>query len=230
MLQNVTQLCSFSHSASLEILHCPGLQLGYLRFSLWRQWKPRISLLANNTLWKYVEQRWFLLKVNVTGQQQITGIQFYSCKGWRFLPTQLIYEDQWRFGATHVEKSLTMALMLYCILAHWSNEDKVVKLLQEVVFPSLYVKNTRENLDYLRNKKQMWSLIRLSGWQQLCQCACAIYVSRIFQPLDLVINNIAKQFLKNLKFEEWYAVQVESQISYGRAKMYRRRKLTQRCP
>ena len=40
-------------------------------------------------------------------------------------------------------------------------------------------------------------------------------MTHLFQPLDLVINNMAKQFLKN-KFEEWYAEQVASQIQQGK--------------
>ena len=42
VLSNVGQLCSFSYSASLEIIYCSRLRQGLLSFCPWRQCKPRI--------------------------------------------------------------------------------------------------------------------------------------------------------------------------------------------
>lgn len=75
-------------------------------------------------------------------KRQITGT-FTISKAGDFLPMQLIYEGKTEqchpcgvefpdgFNVTHAPN-------------HWSNEDKVVELLEKVILP--YVKNTRENL------------------------------------------------------------------------------------
>ena len=75
-------------------------------------------------------------------KRQITGT-FTISKAGDFLPMQLIYEGKTEqchprgvefpdgFNVTHTPN-------------HWSNEDKVVELLEKVILP--YVKNTRENL------------------------------------------------------------------------------------
>ena len=41
-----------------------------------------------------------------------------------------------------------------------------------------------------------------------------VFLTHVFQPLDLAINGVAKSFLKN-KFSEWYSQEITQALEKG---------------
>ena len=94
---------------------------------------------------------------------------------------------------------------------NWSNEDKVIKHLQSIIF--LFVKSKRAELDFEEKQKCMliFDVFKAQCTQRVFDLidenhCVTVFVpanlTHVFQPLDLAINGVAKSFLKS-KFIEW---------------------------
>ena len=107
---------------------------------------------------------------------------------------------------------------------HWSNEEKVIELLEEIIFP--YLKSVRESMNLPADQKSMLIFDVFHGQKiekvkELIESNdCVIFhvpsnTTNYFQMLDLNVNRYAKEFLKE-KFELWYADQVQKQVKVGK--------------
>ena len=153
--------------------------------------------------------------------KQITGTFSCTMSG-LFLPMQLIYQGKTNrchpvgidfpegFNITHSKN-------------HWSNEDKVIELLEEIIFA--YAESKRDELGLEQDQKCLLIFDVFKG-----QCTDRVLdlmnknncvtvfvppnLTHVFQPLDLAINNVAKSFLKN-KFSEWYSQEITQALEKG---------------
>ena len=150
-------------------------------------------------------------------KKQITGTFAVSMTG-DFLPMQLIYEGKTpRCLPRDVE--FPMEFDVTFTPNHWSNEEKCIQLLNKVIFP--YLKKKKHDLDLPEDQKSLLIYDVFTGQttENVKECIerndCVIvYVpnnmTHYFQPLDITVNAVAKNFLKN-KFELWYANEVKKQ-------------------
>ena len=139
----------------------------------------------------------------------------------QFLPMQLIYQgttdrclpkgvefpDDWNVTYT---------------TNHWSNESKATQLLQMVLF--LYVEKRKFELKLSEDRKNMliFDVFKDQITDKVAKFieennGVIVHVPNNltdpFQPLDLNVNDHAKEFLKG-KFE-WYAQQITNQLEGG---------------
>ena len=154
-------------------------------------------------------------------KKQVTGTFTVTMSG-LFLPMQLIYEGKsprcFPQGITFPENfNLTFTPN------HWSNEDKVIELLEKVVFP--FVVEKRKELSLPDEQKAILVFDVFKGQETervqslIADNNCiSVFVpanmTNYFQPLDLTVNGPAKQFLKG-KFQEWYATKIAKQVDKG---------------
>ena len=154
-------------------------------------------------------------------KKQITGT-FTVTKTGEFLPMQIIYEEKTvhchpqgikfpeGFNITHTPN-------------HWSNEDKAVEHLEEIVFP--YLKRKRAELGLPGDQKALLIFDVFKGQKtqrilDLMEENHCVYVfvpnnlTSEFQHLDLTVNGPAKVFYSG-KFQEWYANQITKQMESG---------------
>lgn len=154
-------------------------------------------------------------------QKQITGTFACTMVG-DFLPMQLIYE-----GATdrcHPKGvEFPEGFNVTHSANHWSNEDRAAEHLEKVIFP--YLTSKRETLGFQADQRalliydvfrgQMTPKIMALVEENHCvMVPVPANLTQHFQPLDLMINGMAKRFLKK-KFEEWYAKQITDQLASG---------------
>ena len=103
-----------------------------------------------------------------------------------------------------------------CTANHWSNEEKALEHLTEIVVP--YIRQTREDLGLSDDQKALLIFDVFKGQktpkylEALTESNCVhVFVpnnmTSYFQPLDLTINGPAKAFLKK-KFETWYSEEI----------------------
>ena len=154
-------------------------------------------------------------------KKQITGTFTVTMTG-QFLPMQLIYEGKTpRCLPQGIE--FPHGFNLTFTANHWSNEEKVLEHLENIVFP--FVVKKREELKLSQNQKAILIFDVFKGQktervQEVIaknDCVCVFVpanMTNYFQPLDLTVNGPAKQFLKG-KFEEWYAKDVKRQVDSG---------------
>ena len=154
--------------------------------------------------------------------KQITGT-FACSKVGDFLPMQLIYEGK---TPRCLPKDVKFPAGFNATFTpnHWSNEDKVVEYLEELIFP--YIKAKREELGLSSDHKALLIFDVFKGQitrrvLELIETNDCVHVfvpnnlTAHFQPLDLKVNGMAKQFL-NGKFEKWYADEITKQLKLGK--------------
>ena len=154
-------------------------------------------------------------------KKQITGTFTVSMEG-TFLPMQLIYAGKTqRCLPKHVEFPKEFDVTF--TPNHWSNEEKAIGLLDNIIFP--YLKTTKEALGLPDDQKALLIFDVFRGQttekvtNHMLENDCVtLYVPNNltdkFQMLDLNINGHAKQFLTG-KFEEWYAREIFKQLDGG---------------
>ena len=131
------------------------------------------------------------------------------------LPFQLIYD-----GKTY--KSLPRfqfpdKFFLSVNLTHFSNTNKSLKILQEIIIPYPKKQRNIENLafdhpallilDVFKSQITEPVLNELKD-HHIFTCQVPAYMTHIFQSLDLIVNGAAKDFLKT-KFTEWFAKKID---------------------
>ena len=112
---------------------------------------------------------------------------------------------------------------LSCNPKHFSNAMESIKLINEIIIP--YVQSQRKEL----GKPKQAALVIMDVFRgQITDDVISLlrdnnihYVlvpnnmTQLFQPLDLTVNKHCKSYLKRL-FSEWYAQQIENQLSLGK--------------
>ena len=153
--------------------------------------------------------------------KQITGT-FAVLKFELFLPMQIIYEGKTtRCLPKNVE--FPEGFNVTFTPNHWSNEEKVIEYLNEIIFP--YCEAKREELDLPPDQKALLIYDVFKGQKtdrvydlvEENDCVSRYGPNNLtdqFQPLDLITKNMAKKFL-NDKSEQWYADQISSQLDGG---------------
>ena len=154
-------------------------------------------------------------------KKQITGT-FTVTKSGIFLPMQLIYQGK-------IARCLPREIEFpdgfnVCYTEnHWSNEGKVIELLQEVIFPFIASKKVEHGLAADQKALLIFDVFRAHKTEMVLhlmeQNSCEVVfvpanMTHHFQPLDLTINGVAKKFLTT-KFKEWYAKEITQQINAG---------------
>lgn len=145
-------------------------------------------------------------------KKQITGT-FTVSKSVNFLPVQIIYK-----GKTDrcLPKGVDFpeGFDITCTPNHWSNEEKVMQHIKNIVVPYLEQKRKELNLP-MQKALRIFDVFKgqtTAAFQEVVESnnCVIVYVpanmTNYFQPLDLTVNGTAKQFLKQ-KFESWYALQ-----------------------
>ena len=107
---------------------------------------------------------------------------------------------------------------------HWSNEEMVIELSEEIIFP--YLNSVKQSMNLPADQKSMLIFDVFCGQKtekvkELIESNdCVILhvpsnMTNYFQMLDLNVNGHAKEFLKEM-FELWYADQVQKQVVAGK--------------
>ena len=106
---------------------------------------------------------------------------------------------------------------------HWSNEDKVIKHLESIIFS--FAKSKRSELGFKKEQKGMlifdafkpqctqrvFDLIDENHWTTVFVAA---NLAHAFQPLDLANNGVPKSSLKS-KFSGWYSKEIAKALDMG---------------
>ena len=153
-------------------------------------------------------------------KKQITGT-FSVTKSGLFLPMQVIYEGT--TSRCHPRIEFPDGFNITHSANHWSNEEKAIEHLQEIIFP--YLEKKKEELGLPDDQKALliYDVFKGQKTDKVLKMiednhCVSVYVppnlTHIFQVLDLTINGNAKQFL-NKKFSDWYSGQVTKQLSDG---------------
>ena len=154
-------------------------------------------------------------------KKQITGT-FTVTKSGIFLPMQLIYQGK-TARCLPREIEFPDGFNVCYTENHWSNEEKVIELLQEVIFPFIASKKVEHGLAADQKALLIFDVFRAHKTEMVLhlmeQNSCEVVfvpanMTHHFQPLDLTINGVAKKFLTT-KFEEWYAKEITQQINAG---------------
>ena len=153
--------------------------------------------------------------------KQITGT-FTVTKSGVFLPMQLIYQGK---TARCLPRDIEFPDgFIACYTEnHWSNEEKVIQLLEEVIFPFITSKRAEHELAADQRALLIFDMFKAHTTEKVLDLieenSCEVVfvpanMTHLFQPLDLTINGVAKKFLTT-KFEEWYAKEIAGQINAG---------------
>ena len=153
-------------------------------------------------------------------KKQITGTFAVSMTG-DFLPMQLIYEG--KTARCHPPTQFPEGFNITHSPTHYSNEEIVKEHLEEVIFP--YLRSKREELSLDDDQKALLVFDAFKAQitpsvQDLLDQNHSVFVlvpanlTHHFQPLDLMINSMAKRFL-NKKFSDWYSDQITKQLKDG---------------
>ena len=154
-------------------------------------------------------------------KKQITGT-FTVTKSGIFLPMQLIYQGK-TARCLPREIEFPDGFNVCYTENHWSNQEKVIELLQEVIFPFIASKKVEHDLAADQKALLIFDVFRAHKTEMVLhlmeQNSCEVVfvpanMTHHFQPLDLTINGVAKKFLTT-KFEEWYAKEITQQINAG---------------
>ena len=115
----------------------------------------------------------------------------------------------------------------FCLSAnpsHYSNTEESIKLLKEIVVP--YVEKIRAKLDDPKQSALLiWDVFRGQKTESVIEVLKENNVhteytqnnmTSYYQPLDLMTNKWAKEFLK-MKFSHWYSEQSQDALDSGKA-------------
>ena len=133
-------------------------------------------------------------------QKQITGT--FSCtKSGIFLPIQLIYQG--KSDRCHPrEIEFPDGCNITHTPNHLSNEDKAIEHLESIIFP------------FVKKKKEDTKVTDMIEENDCVKVFVPANLTHEFQPLDLTVNGVAKEFL-NKKFGDWYAKQITDELEKG---------------
>ena len=153
-------------------------------------------------------------------KRSITGT-FTITLNAHFLPMQLIYGGKTKESLPRFK--FPDGFLLNCNPKHFSNAMQSIKLINEITIP--YVQSQRKELgkpkqaalvimDIFRGQITDSVISRLRD-NNIHYVLLPNNITQLFQPLDLTVNKHCKSYLKRL-FSEWYAQQIENQLSLGK--------------
>lgn len=153
-------------------------------------------------------------------KKQITGTFTVSMTG-EFLGPQLIYGG--KTNKCHPSIDFPPEFNVTHSPNHWSNEDRVIEHLEQIVFPYLLSKKVELGLGEHQKSLLIFDVFKAQitdRVEELLDANNCVYVlvpanmTHHFQPLDITINGMAKKFL-NAKFSDWYSGQITQQLKDG---------------
>ena len=128
----------------------------------------------------------------------------------KFLPMQLIYQGKTDQSLPKVK--FPNGFSLSANESHYSNEKESLKFLEEIILP--YVQAEREKLGIVDQKALLIfdvfrgqttdKVLKVLEDNDILATKVPPNMTHLFQPLDLTVNKVAKDFTKN-KFSEWFS-------------------------
>ena len=138
----------------------------------------------------------------------------------KFLPVQLIYKG--KTGQSLPKVKFPNGFSLSPNESHYSNENEALKFVEEIILPN--IRRERENLGSVDQKALLiFDVFRGQTTDKALKVlednnilATKIPPNRahLFQPLDLTVNKVAKDFMKK-KFSEWFSRQISIGLENG---------------
>ena len=159
---------------------------------------------------KLFPSSWTMEMAGVGDKRRITAI-FCGTLG-DFLPVQLIYQG--KSPRCHPHYQFPSDWDVTHSPKHWSTEETMLQYISNIIVP--YVEGTRcllSNIAIMDNfKGQITALVNaLLEKNDIHVCLLPPNTTDVLQPMDISVNDPAKDFLKG-KFQEWYSTQVMEQL------------------
>ena len=140
----------------------------------------------------------------------------------KFLPMQLIYKGKTQRSFSRV--NFPSSFSVSANSKHFSNTQKSLKFLDEIIIP--YVEKEREALNLDKNQPALLIVDVLSGQvtrpiidkmteNNIKLVKVPASMTRLFQPLDLTANGAAKASMKK-SFTEWYSRCIIQELDSGK--------------
>ena len=148
--------------------------------------------------------------VGIDNKCQITATFAASLSG-HFLPVQLVYEG--KTIKCHPAVEFPKGWHMIHTSNHWCNEETIINYNESVIVPYMTQKRRQLGLDLKHTRLVILDEFKgqtTSRVLNLLQSNDLMYVivppncTDWLQPLDVSVNQAAKQFLQS-KFENWYA-------------------------
>ena len=159
----------------------------------------------------------FVSIAGLSDKRIITGTFTITLNG-HFVPMQLIYGGETKQSLPRFK--FPDGFSLSCNPKHFSNAMESIKLINEIIIP--YVQSQRKELGKPKQatldtfQDQITDdVISLLRDNNIHYVLVPNNMTQLFQPLDLTVNKHCKSYLKRL-FSEWYAQQIENQLSLGK--------------
>lgn len=138
----------------------------------------------------------------------------------KFLPMQLIYKGKTNQSLPKV--NFPQGFSLSANESHYSNEKESLKFLDEIILP--YIRKERKSLgcesqkalliyDVFRGQTTA-NVLKVLEENNILVTKVPPNMTNLFQPLDLTVNKIAKNFTKQ-KFADWFTRQINIGLESG---------------
>ena len=106
--------------------------------------------------------------------------------------------------------------------SHYSNENEAFRFIEEIILP--YIRKEREKLGCLNQKALLIfdvfrgqntdKILKVLKDNNILATKVPPNMTHLFQPLDLTVNKVAKDFTKK-KFSEWFSRQISIGLENG---------------
>ena len=135
-----------------------------------------------------------------------------------FLPIQVVYEGKTTLCLPKFQFPKCFSVTFY--ENHWSNTENSVEFFEEIIFP--YLKKVNEEKGFPNKQVSLIIMDTFKGQDKytmkgLCpvnHCEIVLVPHNLtnkFQLLDISVNKAAKSYI-SIKYNEWFSVQVTSQL------------------
>ena len=135
----------------------------------------------------------------------------------KFLPMQLIY--QLKTGQSLPKVKFMDGFSLSVNESHYSNESEALKFIEEIILP--YIREECEKLGCPNQKVLLIfgqttdKILKVLEDINILATKVPSNMTHLFQPLDLTVNKIAKDFCEK-KFAEWFSRQISISLENGK--------------
>ena len=138
----------------------------------------------------------------------------------KFLPMQLICKG--KTGQSLPKVKFPNGFPLSANESHYSNENVALKFVEEIILP--YIRGKREKLGSVDQKALLIfdvflgqttdKVLKVLEDNNILATKIPPNMTHLFQPLDLTVNKVAKDFMKK-KFSEWFSRQISIGLENG---------------
>ena len=149
---------------------------------------------------------------SITDKRSITAMFSINLED-KFLPMQLIYQS--KTGQSLPKVKFSESFSLGVSKSHYSNENETLKSIKEIILP--YIREEREKLGCPSQKTLLIfdvflgqtadKVLKVLEDNNVLATKVPPNMTHSFQPLDLTVNMVVKDFTKN-KFSEWFSRQI----------------------